>query len=257
MKHLNDPDRRLDQASEEVRTVARHSSPPSLPDRANRSPRAWLVFAAAFGAVALAVGAMPLLFGSGDPDVAGRPSTTQALPVTTTWPVTTTGSEPATTAPPGAADCSAAGMTMPKDQEGLPEEVASMRRAIAEAAIACDFATLEDLAGPDLVTSFGGGDFLHLVELEESGNERPLAILVGLFDTPYASEDYEDLPRHYYWPSALVYDTWNEIPETDIAALLEVFTEEELDQIATFGSYAGWRIGITEDGDWRFFVAGD
>lgn len=33
--------------------------------------------------------------------------------------------------------------------------------------------------------------------------------------------------------------------------------QEELDQYAEFGSYALWRIGITEDGEWKFFVAGD
>ena len=46
-----------------------------------------------------------------------------------------------------------------------------------------------------------------------------LALLVELFDTPYAFEDYEDLPRHYYWPSAFVYDSWEEIPPADMEAL--------------------------------------
>ncbi|MGH8952065.1 MAG: hypothetical protein ACRDX9_11625, partial [Acidimicrobiia bacterium] len=139
----------------------------------------------------------------------------------------------------------------------LPEPVAAMRRAISEAAIACDFATLQELAGPDLVTSFGGGEFYHLVELEENGDERPLALLVQLFDTPYATEDYEGLPRHYYWPSAFVYDNWEEIPPADFEALRSIYTDEELDQIQQFGSYALWRIGLTESGEWRFFVAGD
>ncbi len=59
------------------------------------------------------------------------------------------------------------------------------------------------------------------------------------------------------WPSAFAYDSWEEIPSADLEALRTIYTDEELDQIATFGAYAGWRVGITEEGVWRFFVAGD
>jgi len=38
---------------------------------------------------------------------------------------------------------------------------------------------------------------------------------------------------------------------------LGIYTEGELDEIAKFGSYAGWRIGIDENGEWLFFIAGD
>jgi hypothetical protein len=247
MKHLNELEWRLEQAAEEVRMAARHSSPPSPLGPATRRPRAWVVFAAAFGAVALAVGALPLLFGSGNPDVAGGSSTS---PV----PTTTTG--PATTSPPEAATCSAVGLAPPSDQTGLPEQVAQARTAIAAAAIACDYETLEALASPDLNTSFGGGGFDNLPDWEAAGTYPALALLVKVFDTPYAVQHIEGVDW-YVWPSAFAYDTWEEIPEADLEALLEVYTQEELDQIATFGSYAGWRIGITEEGDWRFFVAGD
>ncbi len=252
MKHLSELEQRLESAAQEVRQTARHAVPPTLEDRSRPVPRAWLVFAAAFGAVILAVGVVPMLARSDDPGPVGEttPTTVPSVVIPTTTP------DPATTVPVAAA-CSAADLPMPAEQEGLPEPVAAMRRAISEAAIACDFATLQELAGPDLVTSFGGGEFYHLVELEENGDERPLALLVQLFDTPYATEDYEGLPRHYYWPSAFVYDNWEEIPPADFEALRSIYTDEELDQIQQFGSYALWRIGLTESGEWRFFVAGD
>lgn len=253
MKHANPLEKRLEEAAQEVRQAARHSVPPPIGDRA-RSPirPGWLVFAAAFVAVTLAVGVIPALTRSRTPGttiVGTSPTTIPA--VTSTVPPDPTTSEVARER------CSAAGMSAPGDQEGLPEVVAEMREAIVAAAVVCDFATLRELAGPDLVTSFGGGDFSHLVELEESAEEAPLQLLVQLFGLPYASEDYEDLPTHYYWPSAFVYDTWEEIPPADLEALRTIYTDEELDEIAAFGSYAGWRIGITEDGQWRFFVAGD
>lgn len=262
MKHLSPLEQRLEEAGREVRQAARHSVPPPIDDRAARSrfQPGWLVFAAAFAAVILAIGAIPLL---SQPTDSGEPSPTPSIPLVTTG----TGAVETTTTSIGSAVddvCSATGLTVPGDQEGLPEPVAQTRRAIAEAAVSCHIDALGRLAGvgpngrdgPELVTSFGGGGFMNIVEWEDDG-EGPLALIVKLLDTPYAVQDYEELPTHYYWPSAFVYDSWEEILPADLEALRTIYTDEELDQIAGFGSYAGWRIGITEDGEWRFFVAGD
>jgi hypothetical protein len=249
MRHLSELERRLEQASQEVRQAARHSAPPVLEDRTPRTaPRAWMVFAAAFTVVILAVGVLPML---SPPSDSGEPS-----PPTSAATVTSTVPAPTPTAP-FAAECSATGMPMPPEQEGLPPPVADARRAIAAAAIACDYAALGELAGPDLNTSFGGGGFANIPTWEEEGTYPALRLLVELFDTPYATQDFEDLPRYYVWPSAFVYDSWDEIPAEDLEALRAIYTDEELAQIAGFGAYAGWRIGITEEGVWKFFVAGD
>ena len=252
MKHLSELEQRLEQAANELRQTARQSTPPPIGDRAARSrvQPGWLVFAAAFAAVILVMGMIPLLTRSNDPETTvggSSPSTTEMVVTPTTM-----GRAPTTIAP----DCSAAGLPMPAEQEGLPGPVAETRRAIATAAIACDYPTLEALGGTDLNTSFGGGGFQN-IPLWEGQGEGQLGTLIELFDTPFATQDFEDLPRYYVWPSAFVYDSWEEIPPADLEALRTVYTEEELDQIAAFGSYAGWRIGITEDGEWRFFVAGD
>jgi hypothetical protein len=34
-------------------------------------------------------------------------------------------------------------------------------------------------------------------------------------------------------------------------------TLDQLNQMAEFGHYLGWRVGIRSDGTWIFFVAGD
>ena len=261
MKHLDEFEQRLEQAAHEVRQAAKQAVPPRLEPGAGRTiPRGWLIFAAAFAVVIVTLGVLPMISRPEDSEPASgsTPTTTPGVAGTTVAEpgATTTPPDPATTVPVFA-DCSAAGLPMPAEQEGLPDEVADVRLAIAEAAIACDYETLESLASPDLNTSFGGGGFDNLQRWEEEGTYPALALLVELLDTPYAFEDYEDLPRHYYWPSAFVYDSWEEIPPADMEALLNVYTQEELDQSATFGSYALWRIGITEAGEWRFFVAGD
>jgi hypothetical protein len=252
MRHLSELEQRLEQAASELRQTARQSTPPPFDDRAARSriQPGWLVFAAAFAVVILAMGVIPLLTRSNYPETTvggSSPSTTEmTVTPTTTVPTSTT----------IAPDCSAVGLPMPAEQDGLPAPVAETRRAIAAAAIACDYRALEALGGTDLNTSFGGGGFQN-IPLWEGQGEGQLGTLIELFDTPYATQDFEDLPRYYVWPSAFVYDSWEEIPPADLDALRTIYTDEELDQIATFGSYAGWRIGITEDGDWRFFVAGD
>ncbi len=258
MKHLDEFEQRMEQAAQEVRQSAKSAVPPPLETGARRPlSRGWLIFAAAFGVVIVTLGVLPMISTPEDsgPANGSTPTTTPAVASTTVPGRVTTA--PATVPPTVADDCSAAGLPMPAEQEGLPAPVADARRAIAAAAIACDYEALEALASPEFVTSFGGGGFENIPTWEEEGTYPALALLVQLFDTPYAFEDYEDLPRHYYWPSAFVYDSWEEIPAADMEALLTVYTQEELDQSAEFGAYALWRIGITETGEWRFFVAGD
>ena len=257
MKHLDEFEQRMEQAAQEVRQSAKQAVPPPMDTGVRRLPRGWLIFAAAFAVVIVTLGVLPMISSPEDsgPASGSTATTTPAVASTTVAEPVTTAS--VTTAPPVVADCSAAGLPMPAEQAGLPAPVADARTAIAAAAIACDFEALEGLASPDFVTSFGGGGFENIPMWEEEGTYPALALLVQLFDTPYAFEDYEDLPRHYYWPSAFVYDSWEEIPPADMEALLTVYTQEELDQTAEFGAYALWRIGITETGEWRFFVAGD
>lgn len=255
MRHMDDLEKRLHRAGDETRRAARQATPPPIQSGRRSIPSGWLVFAGAFALVVLSIGILPVLTsrtGTGDstlPSTVAGPSSTLSPASTTVPPVTST-------APAIASDCSAAGMDMPAEQEGLPSPVAEMRRAMASAAIVCDFETLESLAGPDMRTDFTGGRFENIPMWEEDDLYPALALLVGLFDTPYATQEV-DGDTWYVWPSAFVYETWDDIPEADLDALLTVYSQEELDQYRQFGSYALWRTAITEDGDWRFFIAGD
>jgi hypothetical protein len=259
MKHLDDVEQRLEKAAHEVRTVAKHSNPPA-PD--TPKPRSiapgWLIFATAFGAVIIAVGVIPMISSPEESPAAGSTPTTVPAPVTTVpAPITTvpdTTMVPPTTVP--TADCSAAGMTMPPDQEGLPMAVAETRRAILEAAIACDYESLEALAATGFRTSFGGTGFEKIPEWEETGMYPATKLMVQLLGTPYGFEN-ELEPRTYWWPSAFGYDSWDEIQPADMEPLRSIYTEEELEMTAEFGSYALWRLSIDESGEWTTFIAGD
>src|SRR5918996_2379503 len=151
----------------------------------------------------------------------------------------------------GEASCSAAGLSADlPEQPGLPQPVVETRRAIAEAAAACDYEGLERLALSDgtFTYSFGEGDGPAAFWRDaEARREEPLALLVRLLDLPHVKGG-----RVYTWPSA----AGAREPDQDWESLEAVFTEEEIDSWRRFGAYIGYRVGITASGEWAFYVAG-
>lgn len=241
---MNDIEQRLREAGAEVRQVARKGVRKPLP-QTSRGPRGWLVFAAAFAAVVL-VGLIPLLLGDGETTPAGTTFSSPSTPSTSVAP-TTTGPEES---------CSATGVDIPASVEELPPAVADKHTAISQAAAACDLLALSRLAGEDLTTSFGGGGFENL-ELWEAEGTGQLGTLLEVLGTSHAVVESGDRGDIYVWPAAFAYDTWDEIPTEHVDELGLIYTQEEIEQIAEFGAYAGWRAGIDETGNWLFFVAGD
>lgn len=243
---MNDVEQRLGSAAEETRQLARNRPPRELGAKKSRPRSGMLVFAATFAVVVLIFGAVPLLVGDRVPPGDTAPLTT---PVDT--PVTTT--ETTTTAE--AVVCSATGVPAPGESPSLPEAVAATRSAIIEAAMACDLATLETHAVDGFNTSFGGGGFENLVRWELKG-EGQLGTLLQLLDLSY-EVDEAGVAAIYVWPAAHVYDSWEDVPADLVEELRHVHTDDEIAQMALFGSYMGWRTGIDQDGNWLFFVAGD
>jgi hypothetical protein len=129
----------------------------------------------------------------------------------------------------------------------LPEPVEEKRTAILAAAQSGDADAVAALADPEFTYTFGGpvegGPAEYWRQIE---SERPLEMLAMILELPYT------LSRGiYYWPFA--YD------KTE-----DELTEYERELLAPLGpggafvdGYFGWRAGITPDGRWIFFVAGD
>ncbi len=192
-----------------------------------------------------------------DADEASSPAP-DTVTVTETAPADTdTGSEPADTAPPEP-DCSTAGLRVTLEDQDLPEPVADVRQRIFDAAVACDYETLEQIAleqGEGFTFSYGAGPddsaAAHWRELEASGAEEPMRVLATILALPHSRNE----SGSYAWPSA-----YQEAPtDADWEALAEagLYDQELLDQMREQGSYLGYRTAITPDGDWQFFVAGD
>lgn len=245
---MSDVERRLQAAAAEVRGVARRAAGSPFTARRARTRHDILVFAAAFAAVAVVFGLIPFMTGQ----LSDRPGPAGSAPVH--MPTSTISDDPVTTVSPGS--CSASGVDLPEAVEGLPQAVSDTRSAIVAAASSCRLDDLEAVASEGLNTSFGGGGFANLRNWESDGSGQ-LGTLLRVLDASHSVVEGGDREDLYVWPAAFSYETWDEIPDPLVEELLSFHSQGEIDQMANFGSYAGWRVGITETGEWLFFVAGD
>lgn len=154
--------------------------------------------------------------------------------------------------------CSAAGFASSPEAQDLPPAVAEMRRSIVAAATACDYERLAELAQPGGFTySFGGdGDPAGFWRREETASD-PLAVLVRLLERPFGSRPAGEGTTQFVWPRAYAYERWDDVPADARRELEGLYGPQDFERFARAGSYTGHRVGITGDGNWLFFVAGD
>jgi hypothetical protein len=139
---------------------------------------------------------------------------------------------------------------------GLPDPVARKRAAVLAAARAHDYDALAGLADKRQFTyTYGGpqpgGPAGFWRRSAQSGGRDPVEILAAVLELPYTREQ-----QIYVWPFAYDRDPASLTP-AERRQLAPIATEREIDIWAEAGSYYGWRAGITGDGRWIFFVAGD
>jgi hypothetical protein len=188
------------------------------------------------------------LAGCGSGDGSNDAASTQ--PTTVTQTVT----ETETVAQEPEVKCSTASVRQTLPEQDLPPAVADVRKRIFDAAIACDYDTLEQIAlekGEGFTFSYGPGTSAaeHWRTLEQNG-EGPLSVLAIILTTPYTRNE----TGSYAWPTA-----YQESPsEADWKRLVDagLYSQPQIDSMKA-GGYVGYRTAITPDGDWQFFVAGD
>lgn len=147
--------------------------------------------------------------------------------------------------------------------EALPEPVKRMRETIMQAARNADFEALRPLMGSGderTQLSFGGVDddpidFLRSQGGDEEGYEI-LAILLEVLEAGYAINDPGTANELYVWPyfTATNLETLTPMQRVE---LFKLVTAGDYQDMMAFGAYIFYRVGITPDGRWRFFVAGD
>jgi hypothetical protein len=181
--------------------------------------------------------------------------------------------------PKSSPECSAEREAFPSLGDGpeLPEAVHNMRTRIIEAAIACDYKTLQRLGlrgGRFFTFSYGArrNDLPaeHWRAVETADRRRRdrdvLRTLVRLLGGAYATRQQKATPRGpkmsaYIWPavSAKVRPTeadWDALQAAgahsprEIARMKKTYEENGI-------TYLDYRLAILENGDWVYFVAGD
>lgn len=222
--------------------------------RARRARARYIVGSSAAAVLVVAAGvSAAVLFGSGDPEPRRFPPA--ATPSASPEP-----SEPATVPTPPQEQCSARETVPPVEDRGgaFPQAVEDTRKEIAELAAACDFEGLEDVADRSEFFTYsygdGGAAARHWRKVDE--DERVMATLIEILQMSHAVQDGSSAGGEviYVWPAVAGSQEPSEAEWDEVRSL---YSAEEIDRMKEFGGYLGYRAGITEDGDWIFFVAGD
>lgn len=149
------------------------------------------------------------------------------------------------------------------DVSKIPEPVARMRELIVEAAASGDIERLRPLLGKGptqtQVTGTAGEEDPIAALKSLSGDQdgiEVLAILLDLMSTGFVLADKGTPEEAYVWPY------FAEKPLSSLTApekvdLFRLVTAGDFAGMEEFGSYNFYRVGITPDGRWKFFVAGD
>ena len=145
----------------------------------------------------------------------------------------------------------------------LPVPVQRMRDLIMKAAREADFEALRPLIGTGTdatLLSFGGyeGDpieFLRSMSGDPEGYEI-LAILLEVMEAGYAVYDPGTPNETYVWPYFMA-TSLEELTPVQLVELFKLVTSGDYEEMRSFGAYIFYRVGISPDGRWRFFVAGD
>lgn len=152
---------------------------------------------------------------------------------------------------------------MVMDLNLLPEPVKRMRVALVEAAASGDIERLRPLLSTgENGTQVAVGDSpedpivaLKSVSGDPDGREI-LAIILDILSTGAALVDKGTPEAQYVWPYFAEKSLDNLSPPEQVE-LYRIVTASDVADMKEFGGYNFYRIGITPDGKWKFFVAGD
>lgn len=153
------------------------------------------------------------------------------------------------------ADCSAADLSTSVSEQSLPAAVATTRQRIVDAAVACDYAELEQIGTGHAGFSFSfGGEKSAAAfwKAEEARGSKPLATLVKILNVPVTRNE----TCAYAWPSAYTEHPkaadWDALVRAGVITRARATKAQQSDNV-----YYGHRTAINRSGDWQFFIAGD
>ena len=153
--------------------------------------------------------------------------------------------------------------TVEYDLTKLPDAVRDMHAKLVEAAKSGKMENLRTLIGTgENQTQFSLGNtdedpLAFLLSLSgDPGGQEILAILLEILDAGYVHVDAGTPQDLYVWPYffAIPLDKLSDIQRVE---LFKIVTSGDVEDMKSFGSYIFYRAGISPDGKWRFFLAGE
>lgn len=149
------------------------------------------------------------------------------------------------------------------DLSRLPEAVRQKHQALLDATKTGDVERLKPLldtgeSGTQL--SFGGIDGDPIAYLKglsgDDGGQEILAIMEEVLSAGYVHLDAGTPNDMYVWPYFIAIPLDRLTPAQRVE-LFKIVTAGDYEDMKNYGSYIFYRLGITPDGRWSFFVAGD
>ncbi len=144
-----------------------------------------------------------------------------------------------------------------------PEPVQRMRELIVEAAASGDIERLRPLLGKGptqtQVSVVEGADDPVTTLKGLSGDPEGveiLAILLDVLATGFVKVDAGTPNEMYVWPY-FAEKSLEMLSPPEKVELLRIVTAGDFADMQEFGGYNFYRVGISPDGQWKFFVAGD
>lgn len=149
------------------------------------------------------------------------------------------------------------------DLTKLPRPAARMRELILEATKSGDVEKLRPLLGMGdgaTTLSLGGveGDLIDFLR-QSSGDgqgQEILAILEEVLEAGFVHLDAGKPEELYVWPYFFAVPLATLTPPQRVE-LFRIVTAGDYEDMKSFGSYIFYRVGITPEGRWSFFLAGD
>ncbi|MBW3097884.1 hypothetical protein [Pseudohoeflea coraliihabitans] len=149
------------------------------------------------------------------------------------------------------------------DLENLPPPVARMRELIRTAALGGEPQALRALLGRGpTATQISIGDiaedpveYLQSISGDGEGLEI-LAIILDILDAGYVRLGAGTAEEIYVWPYFVISDL-DTLSNAQKVEILRIVTAGDLEDMKNFGAYNFFRLGITPDGQWQSFLAGD
>ena len=149
------------------------------------------------------------------------------------------------------------------DIELLPEPVRRLRGLIMEACLSGDIERLRPLlSGGEDATQLSFGDtagdpiqFLLGISGDSEGHEI-LAILYEVLAAGFVRVEDEEAGELYVWPYFFAVPL-EKLDGRQRVELFKIVTAGDYEDMKNYGAYIFYRVGISPEGRWLFFVAGD